>query len=217
MEKMASRISSTPRTNRSAHRAYTLVEVVVASTLAALVFVAVLKSYVMMARTGANIQNYTLLEAKARKGLEMFSREARMAYSVTSGSSSSVTLTIPDTSSSRTGTGTGAYTVTYFFDTSDPTNGTFKRTGPPIDDPTGTSATTILASGVKTISGSTPFLNYYRYVTGGGYATGFATNTASTLTEVKQIEISFLLQLQTSTVTAATNKVLSARFILRNK
>ena len=69
----------------------------------------------------------------------------------------------------------------------------------------------------------TPFLNYYRYVKptsyplGQGYFDGFTTNTATNAREIKQVEVSFLLRQQSVTVAAATNKVLSARFILRNK
>jgi hypothetical protein len=69
---------------------------------------------------------------------------------------------------------------------------------------------------VQEIPGINPF-NYYRYVTNGGYVDGFATNTAANALEIKQIEINFIAQRKDVTVTAATNKVLSARFLLRNK
>ncbi|MFA6287634.1 MAG: prepilin-type N-terminal cleavage/methylation domain-containing protein [Opitutaceae bacterium] len=208
MHKTASRISSTPRTEK-ARRAFTLVELMVSMALASFLMLGVLSSFLMMGRSGANAQNYTQLEAKARKALEYFSRESRLAYAVSSYGASSVTLRIPDTSSSRTAL---AYSVTYTFDG---TAGTFSRTGPPIDTPSGTSATTVLLTGVEQITGSNPF-NYYRYVTT-GYASGFTSNTASNVTEIKQIEINFILKRTSTTVASATNKVLSARFILRNK
>ncbi|HTJ79574.1 MAG TPA: prepilin-type N-terminal cleavage/methylation domain-containing protein [Rariglobus sp.] len=209
MAKTAYPISSTPRTERSRQRAFTLVELMVSTTLASFLMLGVLSSFLMMGRSGANAQNYTQLESKARRALEYFSREARLAYAITSYSSTSVTLSIPDTSSSRTAF---AYSVTYTFDS---TAGTFSRTGPPIDSPAGTSATTVLLTGV-TQNGSTNPFNYYRYVTT-GYASGFTSNTASNTTEIKQIEINFILKSTSTTVTSATNKVLSARFILRNK
>jgi Tfp pilus assembly protein PilW len=172
----------------------------------------------MIGRTGANIQNYTILEANARKALETFSREVRLAYGVAAGATNtSVTLNIPDTTSTRNGTGADSYNVTYTFDS---TAGTLSRTGPPIDSPTGASSTMVLVKNVQQIptSPATNFLNYYRYVTGAGYAGGFVSNTASSVTEIKQIEVSFLLKVQSAVnVTTATNKVLSARFILRNK
>src|SRR5207302_4378509 len=112
--------------------------------------------------------------------------------------------------SSRTGAG---YSVTYTFDT---TNHTFTRNGPPADNPAGTVATTTLISNAQQISGTNP-LNFYRFVTGGGYQTGYTTNTASNATEIKQIEINFVAQRQNNTLVSATDKVLSARFIVRNK
>jgi hypothetical protein len=131
-----------------------------------------------------------------------------------------VTLKIPDASADPHGTGTGAYTVTYAFNT---VNKALTRTGPPINNPTGTSATTTLISGVELVPGMTSFLNYFRYVRqttcplGQGYLDGFTSNTAANALEIKQIEVSFLLKRKAVTVVAATNKVLSARFILRNK
>jgi len=183
----------------------------VTTGISAFILLGVLSSFLMIGRTGANAANYAELEAEARSALEIFSREVRQAYFVESGySSTSVTLRIPDSSSTRDSLG---YSVTYTFDSS---AGTFSRTGPPINDPSGTSTTEVLVDGVETISGTNP-LNYYRYVTGGGYSSGFTSNTAANGTEIKQIEINFLLRKADTTVTAATNKVLSARFILRNK
>ena len=110
--------------------------------------------------------------------------------------------------------------MTYAFN---PANKVLTRTGPPIDNPAGSSATTTLISGVELVPGMTSFLHYFRYVRqttyppGQGYLDGFTTNTAANRLEIKQIEVSFLLKRKDVTVVAATNKVLSARFILRNK
>ena len=82
--------------------------------------------------------------------------------------------------------------------------------------PSGANVTTVLMSGVQQISGINPF-NYYRYVTTGGYVDGFRNNTAANQAEIKQIEINFVAKRTNTTVATATNKVLSARFILRNK
>lgn len=183
----------------------------ISAVLSVIVLAAVLSTFLMILRTQANAANYVELESQARRALELFSQEARMADSVGSGySSTSVTLGIPDSSSSASSV---AYTVTYTFDT---TAGTFTRTGPPIDDPTGAVGTTVLIDGVQAIPGVDPF-NYYRYVTTGGYADGFQNNTAANAAEIKQIEINFIAKRTNVTVASATNKVLSARFILRNK
>ena len=194
----------------------------IGASISCFLLLGVLTTFLLMGRTSANIISYTDIEAKARQALEMFSRECHNAYNVTSNSTSSVTLWIPDTTSTdpKGTSGTGNYSVTYTFDT---TNNKLTRTGPPIDNPSGTSAATDLVTGVYQAPGSSSYLNYYRYVkptsypVGQGYTDGFTTNTATSVTEIKQIEVSFLLKRTNVTVTSATNKVLSARFILRNK
>jgi Tfp pilus assembly protein PilW len=211
MAKTASPTSSTRRIDRVASRGFTLTELMISGVLSTVILAGVLSTFLMILRTGANASSYSELEARARKALELFSREVRLANSVGSNySATSVTLGIPDTSPSRTNV---AYPVTYAFDT---TNHEFTRTGPPPDGPSGTSSTTVLVDGVQQISGVNPF-NYYRYVTTGGYVDGFNTNTATNAAEIKQIEINFVALRTNVTVAAATNKVLSARFILRNK
>src|SRR3954467_9893705 len=112
MVKMDSPISSTPRIDR--RRGFTLVEVLISASLASILMAGVMSTFLMMGRSGMNLQNYTELEAQARKALELFSREVRLAYAVSAYSTTSVTLSIPDTSATRTGAG---YSVTYTFDT----------------------------------------------------------------------------------------------------
>ncbi len=220
MEKPASQISSTRRTESWSRSGFTLVEVLIGASLSTGLLAGVLSTVLLLGRTSANIVNYSDIEARARKSLEQFSREVRLAYDVPTFSGTSVTLSIPDTTSAPKGTGTGAYTVTYTFDS---VNRLLTRNGPPIDNPTGTVETTTLIADVQQIPGGTSFLKYYRYVKptsyplGQGYVDGFAVNTATTNREIKQIEVSFLLRRESVTVAAATNKVLSARFILRNK
>lgn len=203
---------------------FTLIELLVSMGLASFILVGVLMSFLMIGRMGANVQNYTEIESKARKVLEQFSREARLAYNMDDGVSTSVAFSgnsstqvrfyIPDSNSTnRTGTSTGAYTVTYAISGSN-----FTRTGPPITDPTGASSTTILMTNVQQI-GSTPYLNFYKHLpTSTNYNTALTTpNSAVSYLEAQQIEVNFLVYRTSTTVTKATNKVLSARFILRNK
>lgn len=191
-----------------------MVELMVSASLGGFIMIGVLSCFLMLGRIGSNIQNYTEMEAQGRQALELFSREVRMAYDIghTTLSPSSVTLFIPDSTSTRNGTGTGSYSVTYAFDS---VNKLFTRTGPPINNPTGASAATTLMKNVQQI-GTTNFFNYYRLVNS-NYTTGFVANTASSYREVQQIEVSFLVDRTTTSVPTASNKVLSARFILRNK
>jgi Tfp pilus assembly protein PilW len=189
----------------------------VSTVISSIVLLGVITSVLMIGRVSANIQNYTNIELVGRKALETISREVRLAYNITAFSDSSVTLSVPDSSASRSALG---YSVTYTFDS---VNKQLTRTGPPADDPTGTSATTTIITGVEAIPSNAVF-NYYRYVNsstlGQGYVDGFATNTVATTapaSAIQQVEVKFLIRRKSVTVTDATNKVLSARFILRNK
>jgi hypothetical protein len=182
------------------------------------------------------MQNYSELEAKGRNVLEQFSREARMAYDINDGVTTlrdftaatkpvSIRFYIPDTSGTREGTSSRSYTVTYEFkaDPSDATKTIFTRTGPPINDPTGTSAQTTLMSNVAKLSATTDYFRYFKHLnSSSSYYSSIAASPvndqqAASYRDAKQIEVNFVAQRTSRTVTTATNKVLSARFILRNK
>jgi Tfp pilus assembly protein PilW len=229
--------SSIELAHRSTNRAFSLVELIISMGLASFILTAVLTTFLMIGRISKNIQNYTEIEAKARKSLETMSREIRLAFAVTSYSTTSFSISIPDSTSTVPDTtsgsaplynqssASGAYSVTYSFDS---TNHIITRTGPPIFNPTGTSTTETFISNVYQIpnlSNNDVFNYYHRYVAatsvtdpgGVGYANGYETNTATSTTEIQQIEVKFLVKESAATVKDATNKVLSARFILRNK
>ena len=210
---MAFQTSSSPRTRRSGTRGFTLAELLISFGISSVILAAVMSTFLMMGRTGALAQNYTELEVEARKALELFSREARMAYLVSAYSSDSVTFKIPDSSPVRNGTGAGSYDVTYAFNS---VSHVLTRRGPPINDPTQAVVTTTVVDNIHPIT-STPYIRYFRYVSS-GYQSGFTSNFASSASEIKQIELNFVAKrAATKTVATATDKVLSARFILRNK
>ena len=192
----------------------------IGAVLSSLVLAGVISTFLLMGRTGANLVNYSDAEASARNALEQFSREAHQAYSVEAGySATSVTLGIPDNTINRipaNPTANGAYRVTYTFDSVNKilTRAVNGGTAEPV------------ITGVEQI-GSMPFINYYKYVTtgtnpppGSGYQDLVGTNTVAVngnISEIRQIEFSFLIKRTSVTVATASNKVISARFILRNK
>jgi len=215
---------------------FTLVELIVSAALAGVILAGVLTSFIMLGKMGANIQNYSELEAKGRSVLEQFSREARMAYHIDDGVTTSTSFTtatkpisvkfyIPDTSSNREGTGTRDYEVIYAFkaDPSDGTKTIFTRTGPPINDPTGSVAETTLMFNVSKLSSTTDYFRFFKHLTASSsYYASIAVSPANdqqaaSYRDTKQIEVNFVAQKTSRTVTTASNKVLSARFILRNK
>jgi Tfp pilus assembly protein PilW len=228
MSKTAFPTSFIRRDDCNARRAFTLVEIMVGAALSSAILAGVLSVFLMIGRVSANLRNYSDIEMVARKGLEIMSREMHMAYNVSSYSGSSVTLSIPDSSPDAPPVvqqaALGAYSVTYAYDS---VNKLITRNGPPIHDPTGSATTTTLVSDAEQIPGAgNNVFNYYRYVTGTaaqpgqGYANQYNGNTITIYTSpsaIQQIEVKFFIKRRNTTVTSATNKVLSARFILRNK
>ncbi len=168
-------------------RGFTLVEVLIAATLAGAVLLAVLSSFLFLGRSGWALQSYNEMETQARKALEVFAEDTRQASAVTWNSSTSVTLVVNATS------------VTYAYNA-----GTFARTS--------AGTTTTLVDGITSFS----FLAYTINGTQiSDFSTAAARLTANGTT--KQIQISLAALRARQTATDTTNTVLSARFILRNK
>lgn len=82
-----------PRPQRTA--GFTLLEVMVASSLFSILSVAVLSSFVFMLRAEQSLANYNLMNAQARNVLEVFSRDAKSASDVTNFTASTITLSVP--------------------------------------------------------------------------------------------------------------------------
>jgi Tfp pilus assembly protein PilW len=172
-------------------RGITLVELLISSTLAAIILTAVLGMFLFLARSSANIINYAEMEAQARQGLEYFAQDTRQASDLVWNSANSITLTVNGVS------------ITYAYNSG---NGTFTRT-------LGSSTTTL-------IEGISSFTYSGYMITGAtvdlsDLSTAAKRTSASEVT--KQVQLYVLASRTTTTVTTATNTVLSARYILRNK
>ncbi|MDD3178734.1 MAG: prepilin-type N-terminal cleavage/methylation domain-containing protein [Opitutaceae bacterium] len=176
---------------------FTLVEVMISAGISTMVLAAILSSFLMMGRSEANLTNYSTMEQEARRGLERFSQDARMASAIVWTDSTRVTLTVPHMSDS------GTDTVVYYWEgnTTSPNYQCFLRSGP--DPITNVSGTTALIRNVESFQ-------FNRWMIG---STGEATNDVST----KQLQIHLTIRRTSTTVVAATNLVISARYILRNK
>ena len=172
-------------------RGFTLVEVLIGAALASFVLAGVMSTFLFLGRSGANIRNYTDMESQARKALEMFAEDTRQASAVTWASSDSVTLTV------------NSVGITYAY-----ASGTFTRTA---------SSTTTLLTGIKTPTTTSPF--FRAYTINGAEITDFSSTSALTTANntTKQIQISLEAERTSQTVATATNIVLSARYVLRNK
>jgi Tfp pilus assembly protein PilV len=180
---------------RSRATGFTLVEMMVAAGLAGFILVGVLGTFLMIGRDGYNAANYSMMESEARRALETFCEEARMASNITWNSSNSVTFRVA---------GSSSYLVTYVYDssTSGPTAQCFYRL------PGGAASTAsklILVRNVREFS-----FRRYKVINGVDY-------TASNDLETKQIQITLRSVRTGITTVATTNAVLSARVVLRNK
>lgn len=116
---------------RRARRGFTLVEVLVSTTLLGLLMLAVLTSFVFLLRSQQSLANYTDMNADARRLLELLSRDTRSATTVTDFTATSLTLVVPVDTAGGTGE------VTYDFD---PADSVMRRTA--------AGATVTLATGV---------------------------------------------------------------------
>ncbi len=177
------------RPSRRRRAGFTLVEVLIGSSLGAFILAGVMSTFLFLGRSGANIQNYNDMESQARKALEVFAEDTRQASAIAWTDRNTLTLTVNG----------GSIVYVYSSGTK-----TFTRRD---------------ATGARDlVTGVTDF-SFKAYTITGAEITAFST--ASDLTNAnkstKQLQISLAAARSSRTVVDATNTVLSARFILRNK
>ena len=171
-------------------RGFTLVEVMIAASLGTMVLAGVMSTFLMLGRSGANVANYSVMESQARRALEEFSQDVRMASAITWNSTSSITLTIPNNYAPTSGV------VTYAYDSSAKK---FYRTP---KDSTSSSGQSDLIRNVVSFS-------YARF--------DRINNPAAQDMTTKRIQISMTARTTSNTAVGASNIILSASYILRNK
>lgn len=178
---------------------FTLTEVIVASSISALLLVGVLSSVLMVGRSGFLLNNYVEMEQEARTALETFALDARVAQRIawhradTGATLVGVTLTAPDNA-----------VVRYDYQSA---TGRLVRT-----DSAGTRRT--LISGIRSLT-----FTAYQYADGPGIQLiDPATQTTDALNGLtKMVQISLSSRRTRATLADATNNVVSARYVLRNK
>lgn len=189
----------TPSPARNLHRrgasAFTIVEVMVSAFIGAWILAAVLSTFLFMGRSGANVQNYNDMEVQARNALEYFAEDVRQASTVAWNSTDSVTLTV------------GTNSITYAYSSSAKN---FRRT-------VVVTATSTTTWDRVIVTGITNFAFSAYNISGNTVAIDTSTNRTAANGTTKQIQVSLEAARTNRTVVAATNTVLSARFILRNK
>ena len=175
---------------RQTSRGFTLMEVIIGGTLGSFVLLGVMTAFLMLGRSGANAANYSVMEAQSRRALEELSQDLRMSSGITWNSATSITLLVPDNYTAFTNR------VTYAYDS---TAQTFYRM--PGASGSGNPQTTLIRN-VSTFA-------YSRF--------DRLDNTTTSDTNTKRVQLSMIVRTTTRTVATASNNILSASFILRNK
>lgn len=173
----------------------------VAGTLGALIMIAVLAAFAFITRAGLTTQSYTDMEGQSRNAMELFAQDVRMASDIRWNSSQSLTLTVKNAGN------TEYYTYAY-----DAASGSFARqqvVTPSGQAPIGSPS--VLITGIK--PGTFQF-TAYKIDTG---TINLASISEVTDRMTKQVQIALETQRTRAGLATASNKVISARFILRNK
>jgi hypothetical protein len=187
---MSRQFSQVPFSRWSSRAGFTLAEVLVASSLVMLVSAAIFSSFLFVARSSMGLVNYSEMNSESRHGLDTFGRDIRSARSIKAGfSENAFTVRLPDNSE-----------ITYAYVTQGG-KGFLMRTP-------GTGEPVVIMRQVEPMV-TDDFEGFFRYYNLQG---GSAANTL----EVKQIQLQLKLVRKT-VAQEQTERVVSARFILRNK
>lgn len=182
----------------------------IGASLGSMVLAGILSTFLMLARSGISAVNYTTMDTQARRALEEFGQDIRMAGNVNWNTAASgdpcysVTLTVPNNYTSTSNQ------VTYTWDNTSSTSPSYHCFYRVPGTSTATSPKTIYVRNVTSLL----FTRFNR-------TNASATTNAST----KRIQISMtvtttaqpLLAANNQQVVAATDQLVSASFILRNK
>ena len=176
---------------------FTLVEVIIASTLTVMASTAVITTLLMITAASYRTEQYVDMEAESRKSLELFGQDVRMAQSINWTDINSVTLTIPldDTETPATTSRTYRYV---------PANRTFVR---------------ITATGTEELLTNVDEFFLMGYTSSGNPTHNQSAppmNWGTVNNSTKQLQLSLSCSRTRGEKLKSSQKVLSARFILRN-
>ena len=192
--------TTTTRSLRNRARGFTLVEVIIAATLGSILMAGVLSSVLMIARSGYLLNNYIDMEREARTALETIAVDARITEKISWHRASE---TSPLTGITLTPPSGDLKAVRYDYNSAD---GTLVRTE--------AGKSRVVVSGIQSLTFSA-----YKYAdaTGIEMINPASTATASLNGVTKMMQISLSSLRSRSTLVDATNNVVSARYVLRNK
>ena len=176
---------------------FTLVELMVAAALGAVVLAAVLTTNLQLMRSGARVTHYAEMSAQVRRGFEQFEGEVKSAITITWNGASDITLTLP----AQNGT---TSQVTYAWTSA---GQTFFRV--PGTNSLATAGRIDLVRGIPLLADGSAGLVFARYDRDG--------NVATTDLATKKVQVSLNTVRVAAATTRSTDTAVSAIFVLRNK
>lgn len=166
---------------------FTLVEVLIASSLSLVILAAVLSTFLFIGKGSIRLAHYTDMEGDARSALHLFSQDARQASAAAWTNANTLNLTV------------NGQTVTYSYDA---LAATFTRKQ-------GSAAATVLVANIKTFSFSA-----YQIT---GTQLSLTGSLSSVNAAVKMIQITLDLERSDTSVGKTSSQIISSRCVLRNK
>lgn len=187
--------------NRPGSVGFTLVEVLMAASLATMILAGVLSAAMMMMRSGVRASNYSTMESESRRAFEQLGIDARMANlfasNFTGNVITSITMTVPSQDLQTQGQ------VTYGYDTSNASNMRFFMV--PGNSASATAGRLNLVNNVTS-------LTFNRYNAAGTAIPPSTTSDAG----IRHIQVSISISRAASGVAAATQVIRSTAFTIRN-
>lgn len=182
-----SRASSDFPRGRDVRAGFTLVEVLIASTLSLLILAAVLSTFVFIGKGSLRLSQYTDMETDARGALHQFGQDARQASAASWTNANTLNLTVK------------GQTITYAFD---PEASIFTRKQ-------GSAAAAVLVTNIKDFS-----FGAYQIT---GVELSLSESLATANTAVKMIQITLNLERYAVSTVKTSSQIISSRYVLRNK
>lgn len=199
MDSMTTSLLSRPA-DRRRQAGFTLVEVMIASTLGTIILAGVLTTFILIARSGVRVVNYSAMETQTRRAFEQLAIDARMSNgftaNFTSGVITSFTLSIPSEDL------LGNRLVTYGYDTADSSDHKFFFVAG--NNPT--------AAGRANLITNVQQLQILRYDADSNLIPAATTSSSG----IKHIQVSVTIKRFGGGVMATTQVIRSSAFTLRN-
>ena len=180
-----------------ARRGFTLVELMVAATLGALVLTGVAATNLELLRSGVRATQYAEMSTQVRRGRQQLETDLKSASAITWNSSSDITLTLPTS-------GGSTRQVTYAW-----TSATQSFFLVPGASSAATTGRVYLVNGISAWPDGSAGLTFTRYNRDGAAAT---TDLAT-----KSVQVSLNVVRTSARAPKTSDTAVSARFILRNK